>query len=293
MLMLAMLLACRGSVAFSADVLDRIKPALVKEPKYVSQPGYALLVLGAKAESQVWLVEDGKTLYVDKNANGDLTDDGPPIEPSNVRSWKSPEGKTHGDFDYLLDVITPPDGSRHTDMWLGRFNYGDPEDRYAFSFKLNGATPMYAGWFGPFFTSSPATAQRFHFGGPLTPRKLRGKDFVIGSPGRLSICFVNPGRGEGATTRLSIRAIPPEIVPTVDIDWPAAEGATAIHTSHRLTERCCYWEFYSPDVAVPEGVVRGTATLTISLPPAAMPLELTTNKLEVPVRPPQAGSALE
>ena len=66
------------------DPLEAIDRRIVKEPKYVSSPRYLLLVLGAKAETKVWLVEDGKTLYVDKNANGDLTDDGPPIEPTKL-----------------------------------------------------------------------------------------------------------------------------------------------------------------------------------------------------------------
>src|SRR5260370_42508812 len=66
------------------SMLDGIERKIIKEPKYVSSPRYALLVLGTKAESKVWLVEDGKTLYVDGNANGDLTDDGPPIAPSKL-----------------------------------------------------------------------------------------------------------------------------------------------------------------------------------------------------------------
>jgi hypothetical protein len=277
----------------AGGVLDGVARTLVKEPKYAASPRYALLVLGTGAESLVWLVEDGKSLYVDKNANGDLTDDGPPIQPTNVRSWQSVEGNTHGDFDYVLDAITPADGARHTAFSLTRFNYGDPEDRYALSFTLDGETPMYAGWFGPFWTDSAANAQLFHFGGPLTPRKLRGKEFVLGASGRLSICFINAGRGEGAASRLSIDALSPDVVPEVTIDWPVAAGASPLRTEHRLTERCCYWEFYNNEFSVPESAVSGTARLTISLPEGTFPFELTTNELEVPVLERQPGSAAE
>jgi hypothetical protein len=70
------------------------------------------------------MVEDGKRLFVDKNANGDLTDDGPPIRPSNVRSLDA----SRWDLNYLLDAITPANGLRHTHFDLRRWNYGDKEE---------------------------------------------------------------------------------------------------------------------------------------------------------------------
>ena len=69
-----------------SNPLNNIGRPLIKEPRYRSTPKYSLIVLGEKADVKVWMVEDGKTLYVDRNANGDLTDDGLPIEPSDVRN---------------------------------------------------------------------------------------------------------------------------------------------------------------------------------------------------------------
>lgn len=282
-----------ANIATAGGVLDGVQRTLVKEPEYVSSPRYALLVLGTGAGSRVWIVEDGRTLYVDKNANGDLTDDGPPIEPTNVRSWKSANGSTSGDFDYLLDAITPADGSRHTAFRLARWNYGDEADRYGLALTVGGETPMYAGWFGPFWAKSPDTAQLFHFGGPLTPRKLRGQEFVVGRASRLSVCFINPGRGPGAKTRLSIKALGAEVVPEVQIDWPVAADASSLRTSHRLTERCCYWEFYDQNFQVPQTAVPGTAVLTLSVPQGEFPFELTTHQIEVPVRHNDSKTAAE
>ena len=266
-------------------VLDGVEHKIGKEPKYASLPRYALLVLGTNGESKVWMVEDDKTLYVDKNANGDLTDDGPPIEQTNV---------TARDCDYLLDEIVPADGSRHTNLRLARWNYGDKEDRYGLTLTLGGTTPMYSGWFGPFWGATSETAQVFHFGGPLTPVKLRGKEFVVGGgTARLSIAFVNKGRAEGSTTRLSIDALSMTVVPEVHIDWPVANGATPLRTSHKLTERCCYWEFYKPSFQVPGAAAPGTATVTVSLPEGAFPFELTTDRIMVPVVAKDAGAAAE
>src|SRR5262249_43349798 len=40
---------------------------------YRSKPKYCLLVFGPEADTRVWLVQDGDTLYVDRDGKGDLT----------------------------------------------------------------------------------------------------------------------------------------------------------------------------------------------------------------------------
>src|SRR5262249_34625811 len=61
--------------AWGAD-LTRTDRTIAKEPAYKSKPKYCLLVFGPEAKTRVWLVLDGDRLYVDRNGNGDLTDDG-------------------------------------------------------------------------------------------------------------------------------------------------------------------------------------------------------------------------
>src|SRR4029077_15428016 len=56
--------------------LSKVDRAIAKEPAYKSKPKYCLLVFGPEAQTKVWLVQDGDTLYVDRNGNGDLTEDG-------------------------------------------------------------------------------------------------------------------------------------------------------------------------------------------------------------------------
>src|SRR5262245_7654854 len=51
--------------------LTKIDQTLCKEPAYRGKPRYALLVLGPKAQTRIWLVIDDKTLYVDRNGNCD------------------------------------------------------------------------------------------------------------------------------------------------------------------------------------------------------------------------------
>src|SRR5262249_24055200 len=155
-----------------------------------------------------------------KNANGDLTDDGPPIEPSDLRHPES-----HWDYNYLLDTITPPDGSRHTEFKLRRWNYGEKQDSYGLSLTLDGKTPMDAGWFGTFWADSADKAPMIHFGGALSVKQLRFKALYLdGQTRRLAVAFTNPGSCDGARSLLSIDALPASAVPLATIDWPVAPG---------------------------------------------------------------------
>jgi len=266
------------------DALANIERKVVKEPTYHAAPRYALLALGTKATGRVWLVEDGKVLYVDRNGNGDLTDDGPPVEQSHLRVLGP---ATRYDCEYRVESITPSDGSRHTDLCMSRWNYGDEQDSYGLFLKLDGVTPMYAGW-TPFWADRAEDAPVLHFGGPLKPVLLRLEGRPLGPTNtRLSVAFLNPGRGKGASTRLAIEALPADAVPEVRVDWPVAPGAQPLRTTHRLASRCCYWEFYDVQFKAPEAAVPGKAKVTVVLPNGAMPFELATDTIEVDV----AGSA--
>jgi len=67
-----------GSLAVAAGGpdLSKIDRTIAREPAYRSKPAYCLLVFGPQAKTRVWLVRDGNTLYVDRNGNGDLTEEG-------------------------------------------------------------------------------------------------------------------------------------------------------------------------------------------------------------------------
>src|SRR5436309_9073053 len=73
------LLAAVLLVAARAPAADlaKIPRTIAKEPAYqTSTPKYCLLVFGLDAKTRVWLVQDGDTLFVDRNGSGDLTEDG-------------------------------------------------------------------------------------------------------------------------------------------------------------------------------------------------------------------------
>jgi hypothetical protein len=99
----------------------------------------------------------------------------------------------------------------------------------------------------------------------------------------LSVGFFAPGLGDGSESRLDIEAVAADVVPVLEIEWPTANGGPPLRTTHRLDQRCCYWEFYTTEFEVPAEAAVGTAKVSIELPEGAMPLPLTTTRLEVPV----------
>jgi hypothetical protein len=269
-----------GTARAATNAVNPLAATLTKEPKYQSTPKYCLVTLGDSGDVKLWMVEDGRRLFVDKNANGDLTDDGPPLEPRSVRNLDA----KRWDFDYVLGAITPSEGAPSTNFVLRRWNYEGGEDCYGLSLAVNSRMPMYAGWFGTFWSTNRNEAPTVHFGGPLTPHMLRRKAFALGEQGqRLSIGFFNPGSAPGAESRLSIEAIPRFVIPVLKIEWPTAGGTEPLRTSHELTERCCYWEYYTTTFEPPKGAAPGTAKVTVEFPPGALPTRLATKQLELPV----------
>lgn len=83
MIRLCQAMACVAlwSLPASAVDLSKIDRSIAKEPAYQTKtPRYCLLVFGPEARHRVWLVLDGDILHVDKNGNGDLTDEGESIK---------------------------------------------------------------------------------------------------------------------------------------------------------------------------------------------------------------------
>src|SRR5213593_3143164 len=101
------LLLALGAAPASAADLTKIDRTIAKEPVYRTKaPRYCLLVFGPEAKFRVWLVQDGDVLYVDRNGNGDLTEEGERV---------TAKGRTQGSRSF--DVGDLQDGSlRHTGL---------------------------------------------------------------------------------------------------------------------------------------------------------------------------------
>ena len=84
---------------------DKVERKIVQEPAYrTGKPRYALLLFGAEAKLAIWVVLDGRTLYVDRNGDGDLTAKNEQFaKESECKAVEilDPDGKTR----YVIDSV--------------------------------------------------------------------------------------------------------------------------------------------------------------------------------------------
>lgn len=219
-----------SSVA-TAD-LSKIDRSIGKEPAYLTKPKYCLLVFGEPATTKIWVVDDGRRIFVDRNANGDLTEAGELIEPAPPRNLGG-----LSEIVFTVPNLKPADGSgEHTNFKLTRFKEGNGPDKYAISVKVNGRIQQFAGW-DAIFAEARLQAPIIHFGGPLIARAIRFHEISLSSKKpELHLCFGTPGVGNGSFGFLGYEAVPKRIEPVAIIRWPG-KGSDLITTVPMLS-RC-------------------------------------------------------
>jgi hypothetical protein len=235
----ALLLAAGPAAALDFDKLDR---RIAREPAYRSKPLYGLALLGPDGKTRVWMALDGERLYVDRNCNGDLTDDGPPAElkdkATDPASFEivdvSPDsGRTVYKFDVALwerpsvrragAGSEPFNQSVHVTFPDGRW-YG------AWGDHLKPLT----------FAASPEGAPALHFGGPLRMGFEVRKPLVREAGAlKLSACVGTPGSCPGAWVHLSYKTIPAGVHPKVVLGLPPeGPGGSPVRAEFALAQRC-------------------------------------------------------
>jgi hypothetical protein len=188
--LLAMLVA--APVVRAAD-LTKIDRTLAVEPAYLSKlPKYCLLVFGPDAKTRVWLILDGRELYLDRDGKGDLSAPGNRIGAKFNGKW----------LDFPAGFIHMADGTtREFELRIRDFDHA--------SGKCTGMTIIfdrtrrqYVGFdeANPFrFGQRPEEAPIVHVDGPLT-FKLFGEPptLVAGQEVELNVSIGTPGVGAGS-----------------------------------------------------------------------------------------------
>jgi hypothetical protein len=138
--------------AAAAD-LKKIDRTIAKEPAYQTRsPKYCLLVLGSEAKTRVWLILDGDALYVDRNANGDLTENAERV-------------LTNGSGNiYAGDITEPGRGAKHTRLAVAR----QPDGGMLVSMMTDGKYRQRSG--SVLFAGRAKEAPIIHFNGPASVR---------------------------------------------------------------------------------------------------------------------------
>jgi hypothetical protein len=247
---------------FATD-LAKIDRTIAKEPAYRSKPKYCLLVFGQETKHRVWLVQDGDTLFVDRNGNGDLTEPGNKIaaEKKDERgldeiTFKVPEirvgGRVHKDIRLWIPKLEDMD---HIDKRIKAIVAKNPQAR-AYRVSMEIERP---GWKGSGiggrvqqtsfvvdvngvlqFADRPQDAPILHFDGPLEITLFGQMELRIGRQTDVVLGVGSPGFGPGTQTYVEYDGVIPEKVnPTIEIVYAAKKsGDPPIREKHELKERC-------------------------------------------------------
>jgi hypothetical protein len=252
------------ALANAAD-LSKVDRTIKKEPAYKGKPRYCLLVFGPEAETRVWLVLDGDTLFVDRNGNGDLTEEGKRIAAPALRPGANPFCTRERSIQAGTVSVG---GLTHTDLVVGQMEFrrampGWQEDMdsvwrqapdgvvYEVSVKLDprcygrfgGATGRRVkhlafvdrnGWLA--FADRPQGAPVIHFGGPLTLHVRPGEKLQRGEgPEPVNLWLGAPGSGPGTFAIMWYDLVPPDVHPVLDVRFSAKQPVTRRYV---LKQRC-------------------------------------------------------
>jgi hypothetical protein len=248
--------------------LTKVDRSIAKEPTYNSKaPKYCLLVLGPEAKTRVWLVLDGDTLYVDRNANGELTEPGERIKPAPGPDTDLEEGV----YKFECDAIQ--DGRLiHKNLVVNVYKR-DPAHaldevekrhlakgasircyRIALDVEMPGLTGDAIGGRVHHAVkyrdaqgflelgSAPGNAPIAHLGGPwqITLSPPADEQWKVGRESDVALIVATPGLGAGATAAVAYeKLIPEDANPKLEIAYPPINAADApLKIVEELKDRC-------------------------------------------------------
>lgn len=243
-----------------------------KEPLYVGNPHYLLVTFGEEAKFRVWLVKDDHNLYVDRNGNGDLTEDGERFPFGGVK--ENPPNRPRS-FAVAVGDLTDAAGKRtHTDFAVSGIGTSGVRLGGAFlklMVKVDGKLLQTAGPTNLMMVRSPDEARVVPFGAaPAVVRPSLALRTFPDANRAVEFCVQvgTPGIGDGAFAAYGNEHLAEGLGPTAEFVFaPAkADGAAKKLTLH-LTDRCCGDHFFAT-VRVPDGAKTGlnAAKVTLSFP---------------------------
>jgi hypothetical protein len=246
----ALSIPCFAPSAFAVD-LTKIARTIRKEPAYRTKPRYALLVLGPKAETRIWLVIDGKTLFVDRNGNGDLTEEG---EKINAEKTTSPDY-----LEFYAGAFVEADGkTKHSNLYVNQYFHqklGCLVNGLAVMDVLDAGSQGTNAEHGCSFADTSQSAPVIHINGPLV---MKAHSIVVNSSGgskakefpfqlnadeslsELHVQVGTQGLGKGTFAALGVeKKFPANLHPVVEISVPSkTDTKKTIKAEFSLKERC-------------------------------------------------------
>jgi hypothetical protein len=259
-----LLLAPRIARAGDRDVADlsRIDRAIAKQPTYQTrEPRYCLLVFGPEAKFRAWLVQDGDRLYVDRNGNGDLTEEGERVGKSHGdaggRQWEVgdlTDGGLKHTITYVMEMTVTAESvgdarefarikgrhDRAVCTWFGvRAERPASDDRPLprhIDYVVNGDGTGYLA-----FADRPQEAPVVHLNGPWTFGLQDIKQrLAAGQKSNVQLGVGTPGLGVGTFAFvLYPKTIPDDAFPVGEFTFPPREsGGPALTQVVTFKKRC-------------------------------------------------------
>ena len=212
-------------------------------------------MLGPEARTRIWLVLDGTTLYVDRNGNGDLTEDG-----EKVSGTKGDQAIVE-EAVYTFAVGELRDGDRrHRNVTLivtglssaskAKTAASSSPRSLSFRLRMEAEIPGFPGATkdghvlqmadSPQFADRPREAPILHFAGPLTVVVSGQPTFRVNREMELYLGLGTPGRGKETTVYTAYEgAVPPAVYPRAEIAFPAQKpGDPPVKMIYELKSRC-------------------------------------------------------
>lgn len=241
--LLLFVVAFNCAILSSAAEPNKIDRTIRKEPLYKGKPSYCLLVFGREAKKRVWVVRDGDILYVDRNSNGDLTDDGERIQGK--RSVITRDGADRQRIVFQVEGITGAKGDKlgfvfeyYEDRTQGDFLFLYEDFRIE-PIQLTGKRVQ--GVTGEFdFSLKREDCPVYHFQGPLSFVRVGQDKFVRGEETEeLFVRIGTPGFGKESFAKFETDCVPQDVHPKAEIVFPGKTAADApIRRTITLTKRC-------------------------------------------------------
>lgn len=249
------------------ESLTKIDRAIKKEPRYDDPPLYLLLAVGPEATFKVWVVLSGPALYVDRNGNGDLTEDGEAF-PLGTVPGVPPDLQRPA---FHVPDLNDPAGPRHTGFVFGGLRTAGGNVFARLGLKVGGEVVQTAGPTDLRLMESPKDAPVLHFGSKVVtarPSKSMPATPDAGKPVDYRVQVGTPGVGPGSFVSFGSDGLADGVGPVAAFLFPAAKaGDGAKEVKLALTDRCCGDQFYEK-LAVPAGAKAGldAAAVTLSFP---------------------------
>jgi hypothetical protein len=249
-----------ASLTQAAD-LAGIERKIAREPAYQTRtPKYCLLAFGLDAKTRVWLVQDGDTLHVDRNGNGDLTDDGKGIKAKDqngdYRTFEVGDltvgGLTHTGFSVSqmkasAELVgndqewqrVKKSGPEPWTWWVritaerGADDTRDLPKKIGYVINGDGAGML-------LFADRPQDAPIIHLNGPFTiALQDRKQRLIAGDKTMLQIGVGPQGLGPGTFAFVLYPNTIPDVYPEADITFPArGAGQDPVRRKYTLKQRC-------------------------------------------------------